>query len=249
MKTRHNKSLKRNTSKVRILCILLLFLTGLNTYGAVCYYWVFKDPMKNPIVPSANFLGYWLPPLDNPGQSFTVDGTEYQFATDNRPKGPFFDKKGDEVIHDGLDLFAWLEKVDGKCYIHFFKTTDVVKPTLGGIIETVKTGDDGAVNIVHAPEKPMDTYETYGHIKPGADISMGTEAPTSLSLGTLSDLGADTFIHLHYSMFVGGVAVDPLSFMERKSTTCDNVVPAPGALVLGAVGTGLVGCLRRRKAA
>ena len=209
-------------------------------------YWVFKSPYQNPIVPGANFLGYWLPPQDNPGKPFIADGATYKFTIDaGHPKGPFFatDPKTGAPIHDGIDLFAWLEKVDGVCKIHLFKTTDVVKPTTGGMIDPdgFQKGPDGVARIIHPP-KPLNTYEKYAHVD--FQVNGGDNVTKSTNLGTLSNLGADSFVHLHYSVYVDGEAKDPLSFMEKKQTTC---IPEPSALLLFGIGAlGFIGYGWRR---
>ena|GEM_PF-2535450 len=248
---------RTNQLRVQIVCLAaasFILLSQTDVRAGVYTYWVFKSPFNNPIVPSSNFLGYWLPPVSEPNKPFPVGDSDYSFTIDeNHPNGPFFATETDpetqkeKVIHNGIDLFAWLEKIDGKCYIRLFKTTDVVKPTVGGKIEALQKGDDGVANVGHVPQKPSGNYETYGHISPAAGIDIGTSVSTDTSLGTLSDLGGSAFVHLHYSVFVDYNAVDPLQYMEMKSTTCDNAVPAPGALALAAVGALAVNWLHRRR--
>ncbi len=233
-----------------VVGISVFLLSHQHAQANVCYYWVFKDPLKNPIAPSSNFLGFWLPPQDNVSQTFPVGDTYWSFNTsENNPNGPFYATETDpeteekKVVHNGIDLFAWLEKIDDRCYIRLFKTTDAVSPAKGGIISTVLTADDGVASIIHPPT-PSGTYETYGHITLADGIEMGADVTTGTTLGTLATQ-TDAFVHLHYSVFENGETVDPLKYMERKSVEC---IPAPGALLLGGIGLGFVTWLRRRRA-
>jgi hypothetical protein len=236
----HTKLKQNNLLWFVIIATCLIFLVPQQSIAAptICYYWVFKPPYQNPIVPGPNFLGYWFPPQNNPGQGFTADGGTHGFIVDAKhPNGPFFAPE-----HDGIDLFAWL---DSDCKIHLFKTTDVVKPTTGGIIndDGFKKGPpDGVAHIIHPPKPVTDDYESYGHVD--FRVNGGDDVNTNTVLGTLSNLGKDTFVHLHYSIYAEGVAKDPLSFMERRQTTC---IPAPAALTLAMEGLGGLALLRRRR--
>jgi len=202
-------------------------------------YWVFKDPYKNPVVPGPKFLGYWLPPVDDPDASFNADGTDYSYTMTGRPKGPFFDAG----THDGLDLFAW---VDTDCKIHLFNKGDKVKPTTGGTIKSdgFEQGPDGVADI--RPGSNPSQQQSYGHVDFNDNLS-GQNVTTNTELGGLSDLGPDTFVHLHYGVTdENGKWIDPLSQMEMKTYKCCPSVPEGSTFVAASVyGVGFIS-LRRR---
>ncbi|MDD5771863.1 MAG: hypothetical protein PHX78_00170 [bacterium] len=221
-----------------LLCFMVLPHEKSFAYS-ICEYWGFIPPAQNPIVPDPNFLGYWFPPENNPTEPFSAGGQDNQFSTDaTHPKGPYFVGDSTGATHDGIDLFAWLEKVGDSCIIHFFNTTNVVKPTSGGLVkeDTFKKGPDGVAEIMHKP-KPMNTYEKYAHVEFTIN---GGNVDTSTSLGTLSDSTSTTYVHLHYSVYIDGEAKNPLNYMQKSYATCGVLTPEPAAcILLGSLFSGL----------
>jgi hypothetical protein len=116
----------------------------------------------------------------------------------------------------------------GDIYFHFVAPGSSTPAAVDWVSFT--TGDIGSDIDVFQ----IRTYDISGTLINSADVSGATRFPWSLALPGIHRVEVD---------FTGdfGYSLDDLDFGSVA-------VPAPGAILLGTLGAGLVGCLRRRRA-